>query len=628
MAQKIKNVDFLVSRLPLIRRNNVPTDDCVDPDHILDVYPVLQECPDTIDDEYRLLQELAIINNANQLNPSCPQIEFVNIDSDSSESTSESSQSSSSDTTGDVSSSSSSDTTSSSDSGSTLSESSISSESSSTSSDSSNNSGSSSSSGVESQSTLSSSGSSMTSEPSSSSSSDLSSSSSDSSLTTSQSSSSSSSDSSLTSESSDSSESSSSSSDSSPTSSQSSSSSVSDDPSSLSSICDPSDMALRQTITDSGSAFGDSISVNDDGTLMAIGHSLDSSSVGKVEIWTRPISSDTWSFSHTITQSVNTTSSQQFGKVVEMSGDGNWLGVQTKGQNISVGRGEVHMFENVAGTFTFRQALFDSTTGASVNDNFGYSMAMSQDGVHVVIASPRAGGFADAGQGAVYYWDRSGTTWTQRQKFTGDVTGKNYSFGGASNSTDNKSIDLSEDGSILIVGMPSTNSNTSSGETAVYIFSRSGTTWTQDQKIQPAGVTFELGHAVAITPDASRIAFGNQTNDTCMVYSLSGSYSLEQDISLPVGSGFPDPNHVRFNYDGSAVWVTDQSVNSNDGRMWSFTRSGTTWSSALTLTGPTNDLLGVGFDISRSGENMLIGLAGDSVVRYYNCFSDLSSSSS
>jgi hypothetical protein len=82
-------------------------------------------------------------------------------------------------------------------------------------------------------------------------------------------------------------------------------------------------------------------------------------------------------------------------------------------------------------------------------------------------------GWDDAG--AAYIFTRSGTTWTQQQKIQASDKQGNDEFG--------KSVAISGDGNTAIVGaLEDTGGDGDAG--AAYIFTRSGTTWTQQQKIQ------------------------------------------------------------------------------------------------------------------------------------------------
>src|SRR5690349_9313939 len=63
-----------------------------------------------------------------------------------------------------------------------------------------------------------------------------------------------------------------------------------------------------------------------------------------------------------------------------------------------------------ASPFTEEQKLTASDGGGS--DRFGYVIAMSEDGTRAVVGTD--------GTEGIYVFSRSGTTWTEEQKLTGD----------------------------------------------------------------------------------------------------------------------------------------------------------------------------------------------------------------
>ena len=74
--------------------------------------------------------------------------------------------------------------------------------------------------------------------------------------------------------------------------------------------------------------------------------------------------------------------------------------------------------------------------------------------------------------GAAYVFTRSGTTWTEQAKLNASDLAVYDKFG--------HSVDINDNGTYIAVGAPGasrTSSSTSSGRGAVYIFTRSGTTW-------------------------------------------------------------------------------------------------------------------------------------------------------
>jgi hypothetical protein len=168
-----------------------------------------------------------------------------------------------------------------------------------------------------------------------------------------------------------------------------------------------------------------------------------------------------------------------------------------------------------------------SNTGAS--DGFGAAVALSTDGntlavgatgedgagTGVVSGAPdnTATGDAASGAGAVYVLVRSGATWSQQAYLKASNTNAGDAFGLA--------LSLSSDGNTLAVGAPFEASNattingnqldnSASGAGAVYIFTRSGTTWTQQTYVKAfnAEANDFFGFSVALSGDGGTLAVG------------------------------------------------------------------------------------------------------------------------
>lgn len=135
-------------------------------------------------------------------------------------------------------------------------------------------------------------------------------------------------------------------------------------------------------------------------------------------------------------------SSRGFGVSNSLSGDGTRLAVgaylSDKG---GLERGLVSVFDFQNGDWT---QVGNSILGESEGDEFGFSIALSNDGnVLAAGAIYNDGGHADAGHVRVFEWDNG--SWIQRgQDIDGDSTDDQMGFGMA----------LSEDGNILAVGAP------------------------------------------------------------------------------------------------------------------------------------------------------------------------------
>ena len=93
----------------------------------------------------------------------------------------------------------------------------------------------------------------------------------------------------------------------------------------------------------------------------------------------------------------------------------------------------------------------------------GFSVALSSEGTTAIVGGPEDKGDT----GAAWVFTRSGTTWSQQAKLVATGTSGRSEVG--------LSVALDANGSIAIVGGPDDNSDTG----AAWVFTRSGTTWTQ-----------------------------------------------------------------------------------------------------------------------------------------------------
>ncbi|HMG21222.1 MAG TPA: integrin [Kofleriaceae bacterium] len=206
----------------------------------------------------------------------------------------------------------------------------------------------------------------------------------------------------------------------------------------------------------------------------------------------------------------NTESDDDFGWSVALSGD--TLAVSAigedsaatgsggnQGDNTQAFAGAVYVFVRAAGQWTQQAYLKASNTGAG--DGFGVSVAVSGDTLAVGAPSEDSsatginpGGGAQASDGApeagaVYVFVRGGSTWVQQAYVKPSITGSGNAFG--------SSVALS--GDTLAAGAPGEASRAG----AVYVFARTGATWTQQARLAASNAQAEdnLGSAVALSGD-------------------------------------------------------------------------------------------------------------------------------
>jgi hypothetical protein len=108
---------------------------------------------------------------------------------------------------------------------------------------------------------------------------------------------------------------------------------------------------------------------------------------------------------------------------------------------------------------------------ASLPSQQGFSVGVSADGNTAVIGGNEDNNYA----GAAWVFTRSGSTWSQQGA---KLLGSDMSGTGAS-------VAINADGNTVVLGSPGDSNNTG----AALVFTRSGSTWTQQAKLVGSGST-------------------------------------------------------------------------------------------------------------------------------------------
>ncbi len=256
------------------------------------------------------------------------------------------------------------------------------------------------------------------------------------------------------------------------------------------------------------------------------------------------------------------------------------------------------------------------TGGAGGAAQQGWSVTVSADGNTAILGGP-----ADNSQtGAAWVFTRSGTTWTQQQKLAASDGAAGAAFG--------TSVALSADGNTAIVGGPGQNVGGTSGAGTAYVFVRSGTTWTQQQELTAsdgvAGAAF--GTSVALSGDTAIVGGPGQNSGAgaAYVYTRSGTtWAQQQELVCTgaVGTVHTQPAtgqgwSVALSADGNTAIVGGFGDNAGTGAAWVYTRSGTAWSqqgSKLVGSGVTGRTAEQGFSVALSsdGNTAIVGGPAD-----------------
>ncbi len=289
-----------------------------------------------------------------------------------------------------------------------------------------------------------------------------------------------------------------------------------------------------------------------------------------------------------------------FGNTVSISGDTCVVGAFGVDPG---GAAYVYVREETNWIFQAELTATDDDTG----DSFGASVSI--EGEVIAIGAPGDDEKAN-GAGAVYIFTRSGTNWTQRAKLMGTDGAAGDGLGTV----------LKLSGGTVAAGAPYKNSYRG----AVYVFVGGGDVWTQQRKITEATVAQGEYFGEKLTMDGDTIAVGVYRHDlsatktyagSVYVYVRSGtSWSFQQRLA-PDDVADQDFFGRWLDIDGDTIIASSPGNDDNgsySGSSYVFVRNGTTWSQQIKLTAPdaaTGDEFGRGLAID--GNFMVLGAYSD-----------------
>lgn len=299
----------------------------------------------------------------------------------------------------------------------------------------------------------------------------------------------------------------------------------------------------------------------------------------------------------------------RFGRSVALSADGLTLVAGASDDDIGAGpnQGSAYVYALENGHFTYKQQLFVS--GVSIQE-FGRSVSIN--GTTIAIGAPGE----DNNRGAVYLFTKNGDIWTQQQRLA-PFNPSNGDYFGAS---------VSLAGETLAIGTSETiGFNANQG--ATYIFTRNGVTWSQQAKLLASDgeASDSFGASVALSGESVLIGAPGDTvgltsqQGSAYVFVRSGTtWSQQQKLSF-TGAAANDGIGQRVALDGNTAligaWRDDLGFNSDQGAAYVFTRTGATWNQQQKLTaanGAAGDNFGWG--VALAGDRALIGAFNKTIL--------------
>ena len=281
-----------------------------------------------------------------------------------------------------------------------------------------------------------------------------------------------------------------------------------------------------------------------------------------------------------------------FGLSVALSSNGNTALVGAAGSNENVGAAWVYNRSGAA----WAQGETLVGKGEVGKGFFGGTVALSGDGNTVIVGGGIGGGD--------WVFTRSGSTWTEQQELS---AGSEGGFGGPAA--------LSSDGNTAVVG----------GAEGAWVFTRSGSTWAQQGgKLQGSGAIGEpaFGNTIALSGDGKTALIGGEADNKSVgaawVFTRSGSTWTQQGPKL---TGTEEEEFgtfgvsVALSENGNTALVGGNGTGEGYGAAWAFSRSGSTWSQQQKLTGGGErpyGTFGSSVALSSDGNTALIGGPSDS----------------
>ena len=309
---------------------------------------------------------------------------------------------------------------------------------------------------------------------------------------------------------------------------------------------------VKASNTDASDTFGVSVALSVDGSTLAVGAPAEDSSATGVDgsqasngaaqagaVYVFVATQAGW-VQQAYIKASNTEIGDTFGSAVALSGNGDTLAVgaptedgSAAGVNGSQGNG----LSDVGAAYLFRrngtvwtQAAYIKASNPDSDDRFGDSLALAADGRTLAVGAylEDGGSFGINGNqasnssqasGAVYVFTELDGTWSQQAYIKGSNADASDFFG--------YDLALSADGDTLAVGAygedgastginGSQISNAVAGSGAVYVFTRSGSAWSQQAYIKASNANANdlFGYRVALNANGRTLAVGSRFEDS------------------------------------------------------------------------------------------------------------------
>ena len=304
----------------------------------------------------------------------------------------------------------------------------------------------------------------------------------------------------------------------------------------------------------------------------------------------------------------------EFGHDVALDGATALIGAAGDDVGGNRDQGSAYVFVRSGSTWSEQQKL--TAADGAVDDWFAQAVALDGDSAVLGAYSDDVGGNLD--QGSAYVFVRSGVTWSEQQKLTAADGAANDAFG----------HDVALDGDIALVSASADDVGSNLEQGSAYVFVRSGSTWSEQQKLVAADgaandyfgwAAVALAGDFAVVGACSDDIGGNRDQGSAYVFVRSGGiWSQQRKLTASDGATNDEFGHaVALSGDRVLVGSPRDAIGGNrdQGSAYLFARAGSAWSQAQKLTaarGAATDFFGEG-NVALSGDVALVGASSDDV---------------
>ncbi|HKE95772.1 MAG TPA: Calx-beta domain-containing protein, partial [Povalibacter sp.] len=317
-------------------------------------------------------------------------------------------------------------------------------------------------------------------------------------------------------------------------------------------------------------SFGTAVALSADGNTLAVGTPQGDDTglarTGIVHIYAR--SGASWTLAATL-HAANGEVGDFFGSTLALSADGNTLVVGAPyedsngadpANNGAQNAGAAYVFARSGGNWS--QSGYLKSPAAAEYDSFGsYALAISSDGATIAVGNPYKSTYVPSpgtniySHGAVYIYTKSGTSWSPGSPLLAPTPTQYANFGQA--------VALSNGGETLAIGAPGEIENAIDGAGAVYLYDRSGNTWSYVNRFAAPVPQFyaSFGSTLATNPAATLLAVGAPSEDADgptpadpLVYNAGAVYVYDLTVTAPNPLAHLRASNVgEYDYFGSVL---------------------------------------------------------------------------